>query len=300
MQSESPARAPRPREGGMPAAAPLPAVRTCPRITSDTSSGASPARRSTSRMAAAPSSCAGSADRPPLKEPGRTQRERAQHRPRAATPARPGPARPLTDGRPGGGDEDDGVRAHGGSGGGRGAGAEERERQRRPRPEPEGERSRRRGRPSRVAGPAPSPAAGRDGPLPAAGAGGGLRGERGGRGRGCWALRRGSGPSPGPPGPPGSVQRLLPTPARTPFSFSYKTKSAARTLRYQAAALRALCSLRGGVSVGVREQKKTPQNDLNQTIQNCLSLICSATVTDAQRLPTPNVDFFFFFNLTEA
>lgn len=67
---------------------PVPAVRTCPRITSDTSSGASPARRSTSRMAAAPSSCAGSDDSPPLKDPGRgAQRESAQH-----PDSRPAPA----------------------------------------------------------------------------------------------------------------------------------------------------------------------------------------------------------------
>lgn len=58
----------------------VPAVRTCPRITSDTSSGASPARRSTSRMAAAPSSCAGSDDSPPLKDPSRGDTEgTAQH-----------------------------------------------------------------------------------------------------------------------------------------------------------------------------------------------------------------------------
>lgn len=69
---------------------PVPAVRTCPRITSDTSSGASPALRSTSRMAAAPSSCAGSDDSPPLKEPARgTQRRRAQHPDPAGEPARP-------------------------------------------------------------------------------------------------------------------------------------------------------------------------------------------------------------------
>lgn len=39
----------------------LPAVSTWPSTTSDTSSGPSPARRSASRMTAAPSSCAGSA-----------------------------------------------------------------------------------------------------------------------------------------------------------------------------------------------------------------------------------------------
>lgn len=65
----------------------VPAVRTWPSTTSDTSSGRSPARRSTSRMAAAPSSCAGSGDSPPLKEP-----VRGGHRGLSArTPGSPAP-----------------------------------------------------------------------------------------------------------------------------------------------------------------------------------------------------------------
>lgn len=108
----------------------LPAVSTWPSTTSDTSSGPSPARRSASRMTAAPSSCAGSADSAPLKEPGE-EREESRHRPpprprrahRAPALQRaPGPggapvARPLTDGGPDGRDEHNGVGAHGGSGG---------------------------------------------------------------------------------------------------------------------------------------------------------------------------------------
>lgn len=105
----------------------LPAVSTWPSTTSDTSSGPSPARRSASRMTAAPNSCAGSADRAPLKEPGEERgesRHRPQPQPRRAhwTPAplrAPGPggapvARPLTDGGPDSRDEHNGVGTHGG------------------------------------------------------------------------------------------------------------------------------------------------------------------------------------------
>lgn len=108
----------------------LPAVSTWPSTTSDTSSGPSPARRSASRMTAAPSSCAGSADSAPLKEPGGERGESRHTRSpghaaptgqpalRAAGPREAHIARPLTDGGPDGRDEHNGVGAHGDGGGG--------------------------------------------------------------------------------------------------------------------------------------------------------------------------------------
>ena len=62
---------------GMPAAieacragfCPAPAARICPRMTSDTSPGSSPARSSAAWMATFPSSCAGRLPSAPLKDP---------------------------------------------------------------------------------------------------------------------------------------------------------------------------------------------------------------------------------------